>query len=187
MQTWYRKLFNFWQLSSLFHIFSSNEWSRLNSLWCLFFSKFLLKPLKGLIILTNPTVIRGENFELDIRVCCLLSNISLRMFYLGWVPRECYICAYLLREKSSHYNTWDTLQNWHLSSANITWTPVTSCFILSETSQFAKRKNDIDIWSMTETEWLTWMDWGLNFASHFRLTWLKFVTALSALLRLFQD
>lgn len=88
-------------MSSTF--FPSNEWSRRNSLWCLFFSKFLLKPLKGLIILTNPTVIRGENFELDIRVCCLLSNISLRMFYLGWVPRECYICAYLLREKSSHY------------------------------------------------------------------------------------
>ena len=41
---------------------------------------------------------------------------------------------------TSVQNTWDTLQNWHLSSANITWTPVTSCFMLSEKISICKAK-----------------------------------------------
>lgn len=129
-------------------------------MWCLFFSKFLLKPLKGLIILTNPTVIRGENFELAIRVCCLLSNISPRMFYLGWVPRECYICAYLLREKSSHYKCAKHLG--HLAKLTLieckyTWTSVTSCFMLSEEISICEAKMKL-IFGAWPSDWLEWIE-----------------------------
>ena len=178
-------------MSSFSHFstfFCSNEWSCLNSLWCLFFSKFLLKPLKGLIILTNPTVIRGENFKLDIRVCCLLSNISLRMFYLGWVSSLGMLHLRLLASRkkvviTSVQNTWDTLQNWQLSSANIHEPLRLLVLCCQRKSQFAKRKWN---WYL-EHDWVTWMDWDFNFASHFWLTWLKFVTVSSVLLLLFQD